>query len=86
MNREQIAKEWANGYPKTPDGTYTNSDATAISENSFLAGWDACEAHIMERATALYQEGKIDSYALGLLFKEEQHPVDAGRAKAKEKH
>lgn len=48
--------------------------------------WDACEQSLKERATALYKEGKIDSYALGLLFKEEQHPVDAGRAKAKEKH
>ena len=48
--------------------------------------WDACEQSLKQRATELYKEGKIDSYALGLLFKEEQHPVDEGRAKAKEKH
>lgn len=53
---------------------------------SLALGWDACEAHIMERATNLYNEGKIDSYALKLLFEDEQHPVDAGRKQAKEKH
>lgn len=52
---------------------------------SIALGWDACEYSLKEKATELYKEGKIDLYALGLLFKEEQHPVDLGRAKAKEK-
>lgn len=53
---------------------------------SLALGWDACERSLKEKATTLYKEGKIDSYALGLLFKEEQHPVDEGRKQAKEKH
>lgn len=86
MTKEELLRDWVESYPRLRDREYNNSDVSAIIENSFLQGWDACEYSLKVKAEKLYNEGKIDSYALKLLFEDEQHPVDAGREKAKEKH
>lgn len=87
MTKEEYIQSVCNRCPHYPCGWVKRNQADRCLEIGLATdGWDACEESLKERATALYKEGKIDSYALGLLFKEEQHPVDAGRAKAKEKH
>ena len=35
---EERAKEWAYGYPMTPDGYLTESDMRAVATNSYIQG------------------------------------------------
>lgn len=86
MTKEEYLKlECASCYGYKTCG-WRHRGETCNTLRNCARAWDKAVESFKEKAEKLYKEGKIDSYALKLLFEDEQHPVDAGRKQAKEKH
>ena len=47
---EERAKEWAYGYPMTPDGYLTESDMRAVATNSYIQGTTEQKAIDIDKA------------------------------------